>query len=274
MGWFFCLRSQIQARFWSTSFVDWKYFSTSSVNAGHVLGPVPLNRAFRWPCAKSSAVPLTMCRVTQLICSSGHVSLKLVKQIVLCKSGFLFWILYFFLGTSSDTCSSSLSLFTITSGWSDQPSLVMVHKYLISGSLAWSDDPCAMAEDAKGTEYMSSPVLELRSFGLMEGAVWVRDSCVIGESNEVLGSPDLNVTAMVRRGSIKKPSESLGNMYELGLNSLYSNKRNLVAGKGASTPTSTGAGGRLPTGACSCLTGSRPLWIVGRAVPPAVTTAI
>ena len=101
----------------------------------------------------------------------------------------------------------------------------------------------------------------------------MRDSGVIGESNEVLGSPNLNATAMVRRGSIKKPSESLGKTYELGLNSSCSKERNLVAGDGVSTPSGTGTGGGLPTGACSCSMGSRPLWIVGRAVPPAATIA-
>ena len=101
----------------------------------------------------------------------------------------------------------------------------------------------------------------------------MRDSCVIRESSEALGSPDLNVTMMVRRGSIKKPSESLDNMYKLGHNSSWSRERNLVAGEGASTPTGTTTGGGLPTRVCSCLTGSRPLWIVGRAVPPAATVA-
>ena len=96
----------------------------------------------------------------------------------------------------------------------------------------------------------------------------MRDSCVIGKSNKALGSPNLNVTAMVRRGSIKKPSESLGKMYELGLNSLCSNERNLVAGDGASTASSSGMGGGVPTGASS-----RPLWIVGRALPPTTTVA-
>ena len=68
-----------------------------------------------------------------------------------CRSGFLLWILCFFLGTSSGTCSSSLShLTTIASRHGDQPSLVMVHKYLISGSSSRSDDPRMAAEDAKG----------------------------------------------------------------------------------------------------------------------------
>ena len=71
---------------------------------------------------------------------------------------------------------------------------------------------------------------------------------------------------MVQRGSIKEPSESLGKTYELGLNASCSNKKNLVASEGVSTPSGTGAGGGLPTGACSRLIGSRPLWIVGRAV--------
>ena len=64
--------------------------------------------------------------------------------------GFLFWTLCFFLGTSSGTCFSFLSRFTTTSGRGDQPSLVTVHKYLISGSLTHSDNPRATAEDAKG----------------------------------------------------------------------------------------------------------------------------
>ena len=62
-------------------------------------------------------------------------------------------------------------------------------------------------------------------------------------------SVDLRVTTMVWRGSIKNPSESLGNTYELGRNSSCSNERNLVAGNGASTPSGTGTGGWLPTGA-------------------------
>ena len=107
----------------------------------------------------------------------------------------------------------------------------------------------------------------------MLGVVQMRDSCVIGESNEALGSPDLNATAMVRRGSIKKPSESLGKTYELGLNSLCSNERNLVAGDAASTASCTGAGGGVPTGASSRSMGTKPLWIVGSALPPAATVA-
>ena len=102
----------------------------------------------------------------------------------------------------------------------------------------------------------------------------MRDSCVISKSNEALGSPDLNATVMVQRGSIKKPSESLGKTYKLGCNSSWSRKRNLVVGEGASTPTGTGTGGGLLTGARSCSTGSRPLWIIGKAVPPAVTIAM
>ena len=88
-----------------------------------------------------------------------------------------------------------------------------------------------------------------------------------------MGSVDLRATVMVRRGSIKKPYESLGNTYEFGRNSSCSNERNLVAGDGVSTPSGTGAGGRLPTGACSHSIGSRPLWMVGRAVPPAATVS-
>ena len=87
------------------------------------------------------------------------------------------------------------------------------------------------------------------------------------------GRPAYWVVSMVRRGSIKKPSESLGKMYELGLNSSWSKERNLVAGDRVSTPSGTGTGGRLPTGMCSCSIGSRPLWIIGRAVPPAATIA-
>ena len=190
------------------------------------------------------------------------------------NKGFLFWTLLFFLNTASGTCSSSLSQFTTTSRCSNQLSLLMVYKYLILGSSTWSNDPCVTAEDTKGAGYTSSPVSELRLLGSMLGAVWMRDSCVIGESNEVLGSPDLNATVMVWRGSIRKPSESLGSTYELGHNSLWSKERNLVAGKGASTSTGTGAGGRLPTGTCSHSTCSRPLWIVRRAVPPAATVAM
>ena len=44
--------------------------------------------------------------------------------------------------------------------------------------------------------------------------------CKIGERSEVTGSVDLRATAIVCRGSIKNPSESLGNTYEDGLNSL------------------------------------------------------
>ena len=89
----------------------------------------------------------------------------------------------------------------------------------------------------------------------------------------MLGSSDLNATAMVRRGSIKKPSESLGKTYELGLNSSCSNERNLVARVGASTASSVGRGGGVPTGALSRSMGSNPLWIVGSALPPAATVA-
>ena len=88
-----------------------------------------------------------------------------------------------------------------------------------------------------------------------------------------MGSVDLRTTTMVRRGSIKKPSESLGNMYELGLNSSCSNERNLMARNGVSTPSGAGTGGGLPTGMCSRSIGSRPLWIVRRVVPPAATVA-
>ena len=46
-----------------------------------------------------------------------------------------------------------------------------------------------------------------------------------------------------------------------------------MAGEGVSTPSGTGTGGRLPTSACSCSISSRPLWIIGRAVPPAAIVA-
>ena len=131
-----------------------------------------------------------------------------------------------------------------------------------------------MVEDANRVGYTSSPVSKLRSLGLMLGAVQMRDSGVIRESNEALGSPNLNATMMVWRGSIKNPSESLGNTYKLGLNSSWSKERNLVASEEASTPTGTGAGGGLPTGTCSHSIGSRSLWIIGRTVPPAVTIAM
>ena len=88
-----------------------------------------------------------------------------------------------------------------------------------------------------------------------------------------MGLVNLRATAMVQRGFIKKPSEFLGNTYELGFNSLCSNERNLVASEGASTPSGTGTGGGLLTSTCSRSMGSRPLWIIGRVLPPAVTIA-
>ena len=99
------------------------------------------------------------------------------------------------------------------------------------------------------------------------------DSCVIGERSEATGSVDLRVTAIVRSGSIKNPSESLDNMYEDGLNSSCSKERNLVAGNGVSTASCTGRGGGVPTGASSRSMGSKSLWIVGSALPLAATVA-
>ena len=87
------------------------------------------------------------------------------------------------------------------------------------------------------------------------------------------GSVDLRATAIVRSGSIKNPSESLGNTYEDGLNSSWSRERNLVAGDGALTASCTGTGGGVPTGASVCSMGCKPLWMVGSALPPAVTVA-
>ena len=99
------------------------------------------------------------------------------------------------------------------------------------------------------------------------------DSCVIGERSEVMGSVDLRVTAIVLSGSTKNPSESLGNTYKDGLNSSWSSERNLVAGDRASTASCTGTGGRVPTSASSHLMDSKPLWIMGSALPPAATVA-
>ena len=62
-------------------------------------------------------------------------------------------------------------------------------------------------------------------------------------------------------------------MYELGFNSLCSNKRNLVAGNGASTPSGMSGGDGLPASACSGSTTLKPLWIVGRVVPSAMNVA-
>ena len=129
-------------------------------------------------------------------------------------------------------------------------------------------------EDAKGAGYLRSPVSNSRLLGSRDWCVWMTDSCVIGKRSEAIGSVDLRVTAMVQRGSIKNPSESLGNTYKLGLNSSWSKKRNLVASEGVSTPTGTGTGGGPPTGTCSHSTGSRPLWIIGRVVPPAAIIAM
>ena len=83
-----------------------------------------------------------------------------------------------------------------------------------------------------------------------------------------MGSVDLRVTTIVLSGSTKNPSESLGNMYKDGFNSSWSRERNLVAGDGASTTSSSGTGGGVPTGASS-----KPLWIVGSVSPPATTVA-
>ena len=99
------------------------------------------------------------------------------------------------------------------------------------------------------------------------------DSCVIRERSEATGSVDLRATAIILSGSTKNPSESLGNMYEDSLNSSWSRERNLVAGDGASTSSCTGTGGGVPTGASSHSMGSKPLWIVGSALPPAATVA-
>ena len=89
-------------------------------------------------------------KVTRLLCLLGRGSPRLAQRMLFRNNSFLFWTFCFFLGTSSGTCSSSLSRFTTTSGHRDQPSLVTVHKYLISGSSARSDDPRATAKDAKG----------------------------------------------------------------------------------------------------------------------------
>ena len=88
-----------------------------------------------------------------------------------------------------------------------------------------------------------------------------------------MGSVDLRATAIVLSGSTKNPSESLGNTYKDSLNSSWSRERNLVARDGASTASCTGTGGGVPTGASSRSMGSRPLWIMGSALPPAVTVA-
>ena len=89
-----------------------------------------------------------------------------------------------------------------------------------------------------------------------------------------MGSVDLRVTTIVLSGSTKNPSESLGNTYEDGLNSSRSRKRNLVARDGASTASCTGMDGGVPTGASSRSMGSKPLWIVGSALPPVATVAM
>ena len=120
---------------------------------------------------------------------------------------------------------------------------------------------------------MSSAGSDSRSLGSMDWCVWMADSCVIGERSEATGSVDLRATAIVLSGSTKNPSESLGNTYKDGLNSLWSNERNLVAGEGVSTSSCTGPGGGVPTSASSRLMGSKPLWIVGSTLPPAATVA-
>ena len=89
----------------------------------------------------------------------------------------------------------------------------------------------------------------------------------------MMGSVDLRATVIVLSRSTKNPSESLGNTYEDGLNSSWSRERNLVARDRASTASSTGTGGGIPTSASSRSVGSKPLWIVGSALPPAVTVA-
>ena len=88
-----------------------------------------------------------------------------------------------------------------------------------------------------------------------------------------MGLVDLRATVIILNGSIKNPSESLGNTYEDGLNSLGSRERNLVAGDGVSTASCTGAGSGVPTGTSSRSMGSKPLWIVGSALPPEATVA-
>ena len=144
----------------------------------------------------------------------------------------------------------------------------------MSGFSSQSGNPCTMAEDAKGVEYLRSPVSDSRSLGLRNWCIWMTDSCRIREGSKVMESVDLRATGMVWRGSIKNPFESLGNIYEPGPNSSRSKERNLVAREGASTSTGTGVGGRLPTSVCSHSMGSRPLWIIGRMVPPAATIAM
>ena len=134
------------------------------------------------------------------------------------------------------------------------------------------DDPHATAEDAKGAGYTSSAGSDSRSLGSMDWCVWMTDSCVIGERSKATGSVDLRATVIILSGSTKNLSESLGNTYEDGLNSSSSRERNLVAGDRASTASCTGTGG-VPTGASSRSTGSKPLWIVGSALPPAATVA-
>ena len=79
------------------------------------------------------------------------------------------------------------------------------------------DDPCLTVENAKGVEYMSSPVSEgrsARSLGLRDWCVWITDSCVIGKRSKAMGLVDLRATVIVNNGSIKNPSEFLGNTYE------------------------------------------------------------
>ena len=83
-------------QFWSTSFVDQKCFSTSSANAGHVLGPVLLNRAFRWLHAKSPAMPPTMQdKTARIALSAGSVAEVLAIQLhthVHYSSNFFLWV--------------------------------------------------------------------------------------------------------------------------------------------------------------------------------------
>ena len=92
-------------------------------------------------------------KVIRLICSSGRGSPRVVRRITHFATSLFLWILLFFLGTSSGTCSSSShSRFTTTglSGSGNQLSLVTVNKYLISGSSTRTDNPRMTAEDAEG----------------------------------------------------------------------------------------------------------------------------
>ena len=120
---------------------------------------------------------------------------------------------------------------------------------------------------------MSSAGSDSRLLGSMDWCVWMTHSCVIGERSEATGSVDLRATTIVLSRSTKNPLESLGNTYEDDLNSSWSRERNLVARDRALTASSAGTGGGVPTGASSRSMGSKPLWIVGSALPPAATVA-